>query len=168
MRRASATLALALGATMLGGACAAERAPTGSAPAAGWVETAKAANGAADDAMAEGDHERARGALEEALRAPEPGGVAEEDRRIVRQDLLFHIAQVELSAGEPEAALRRAEEGLALGRHDDLFTANLLVVLGRAHEALGREEQAADDYYDALEINDALLRRTLRPNEEIP
>ena len=50
-----------------------------------------------------------------------------------------------------------ADRGLALGRATDLFVANLLVVRGAAHEALDEGPAAAEDYHEALVINDRLL-----------
>jgi len=130
-----------------------------------WVESAEAAHRAADEAIARGELDEARAALLGPFEAEPPEGVAERDRRVVRQDLAFRLAEVELEAEVPEAALRWVERGLELGRGEDLFTANLLVARGRANEALGREREAAADYFEALEINDALLRRTLEEEE---
>ena len=50
----------------------------------------------------------------------------------------------------------------------DLFVANLLVVRGAAHEALGEGPAAAEDYHEALVINDRLLAETLRGPADAP
>jgi len=129
--------------------------------AASWVEGATTANGAADRAIAAEDWGEARGILRAAVDREVPDAVAEQDARIVRQDLLYRLALVELGAGDATAAADRADEGLNLGRAEDVFTANLLVARARAREALDRPREAAGDYFDALEINEKLLDEAL-------
>ena len=53
-------------------------------------------------------------------------------------------------------------------RAADLFVANLLVVRGAAHEALGEGPAAAEDYHQALVINDRLLAETLARTGRTP
>ena len=163
--RALVVVALAAAVALAAGCSRADESAAGEtqspASAAEWVADARRAHDEADRALARGDADVARRVLSDALRAEVPGGVGELDRRAVRQDLAYRLAQVELEAGAPEAAVRWAEQGLAEGRENDVFTANLLVVRGSAREALGNEREAADDYFEALEINEALLRRTL-------
>lgn len=129
--------------------------------AATWVEGAMEANAAADRAITTEDWDEARRILRGAVDRPVPESVAEEDARVVRQDLLYRLSTVELAAGDPVAAADRADEGLNLGRADDVFTANLLVARAKAREALDRPREAAGDYFDALEINDELLDEAL-------
>lgn len=133
--------------------------------AAAWIARAAEANETADRARAAGDLERARDALRAAAEPRPPDGVDTRDARIVRQDLYFRLAELELEAGSPQASLRFADAGLALGRDDDVFTANLHIARGRALEALGREVDATVDYHEALKIDDVLLRRTLEPGD---
>ncbi len=126
-----------------------------------WIEGAAAANAAADQAITREDWDEARRVLRRAVDRPAPDSVAADDVRVVRQDLLYRLSTVELSAGDAAAAADRADEGLNLGRADDVFTANLLVARAKAREALDRPREAAGDYFDALEINDKLLDEAL-------
>jgi hypothetical protein len=125
--------------------------------AASWVEGAATANAAADRAIAAENWNEARRVLRAAVDREVPSAVAVDDARVVRQDLLYRLALVELEAGSPVAAADRADEGLNLGRAEDVFTANLLVARAQAREALDRPREAAGDYFDALEINEKLL-----------
>ncbi len=175
MTRARERAWLALGCVvMLGCAvavgCAAQGGLGGAAVSAvpAFLEGARNANAAADRAVSRGDWDAAREALEGAIAAEPPAGMAEDDVRVVRQDLLFRLSQVELSAGNAARAADRADEGLNIGMVDDVFTANLLVARGRAREAQDREREAAGDYYDALEINEKLLHAALGDEEEGP
>ncbi len=129
--------------------------------AASWVEGAMEANAAADQAIITEDWDEARRILRAAVDRPVPDSLAEDDARVVRQDLLYRLSGVELAAGDPVAAADRADEGLNLGRADDVFTANLLVARAQAREALDRPREAAGDYFDALEINEELLDEAL-------
>ena len=133
----------------------------GSDRAAQWVEQVESAHAAADAALEDGKTDRAREVLEQAFRRTVPPSVQETDARVVRQDLAYRLAELELGAGRAEAAEEHASRGLGLGKAEDVFTANLYIARGRAREALGRDIEAAEDYHEALKINDALLRRTL-------
>jgi tetratricopeptide (TPR) repeat protein len=126
-----------------------------------WLESAAAANRRADTLIVDGDLDGAAQALEAALRQEPPGSVDSADARMVRQDLGYRLAELSLRRGAPADALDHADRGIALGKERDLFTANLLVVKGQSLEALGRETDAAEVYFEALEINEALLRQTL-------
>lgn len=149
-------------------ACAAEESPQNAqnATAAAWLAQAEHAHEVATAAAEARQWDTARGALRAAIEAEVPSGVSAQDRRVVRQDLAYRLAEVELSAGAAEAAVRWAERGLEEGRGNDVFTANLLVIRGRANEAVGRDRPAANDYFEALEINEALLRRSLGEGEQ--
>lgn len=129
-----------------------------------WAEHVQASSQRADRAIAEGDLEAAREALD-ALVDPAPGSVSPEDRRVVAQDACYRRARLELSANAPEAAVAWADRGLALGTYDDVFTANLLVARGQARERLGRATDAAADYHEALLVNESLLDRVLEGTE---
>lgn len=160
------TLLFVLAAGVAG--CAAREDEPGAAErtaAAAWVGAARGAHAAADAALERGDHDAARTALRAAWDRPAPPAVSTEDVRVVKQDLAYRLAEVELGAGEPARALAWTDRGLEQGRARDLFTANLLVARGRAQEALGNETEAAGSYFEALEINDDLLRRTLGEGE---
>jgi len=135
---------------------------SGGAPeAARWIAGAAAAHEHADQALARGDREAARADLSSLVASPAPDAVAPSDRRLVLQDALARLAHLELLAGRAEQAQALAERGLALGRERDLFAANLLTARGQAREALGQDRAAADDYHEALLIDEALLRETL-------
>jgi tetratricopeptide (TPR) repeat protein len=147
-----AALLLLAGALLAG--CAAE--PAGSE----WFLSVQAASEQADRLEAAGDAAGARAALEEALSRP-ASGVHPGDARALRQDLLFRAGCLELASGRHDAARAQAEQGLALGRVQDVFTANLLILRGRALEAAGDARAAGRDYHDALVINEALLDAAL-------
>ena len=83
-------------------------------------------------------------------------------------DLLFRIARAELEAAQPDQALAAADRGLALGRDNTLFCANLLIARGEALEKLGRDTEAASSYYEALEINRKLLDHVLGAGDAGP
>lgn len=126
----------------------------GAAP--GWVDAAGAAHRRADAALAREDLPAARAALEGFLDLPAPARVAAEDQRVVRQDILYRLAELGV-AQDPAGALRWADQGLALGEREDLFSANLWIARGHAHQKLGDDRAAAEDYHRALRINEAML-----------
>jgi len=138
-------------------------------PAATYVRETRAAHAAADRALERGDREGALAALRFLLEERAPEGLAPEDAWVIRADAAYRLAELELGAGDPEAALAWIERGLEGGARADLFEANLLVTRGRALEALGRDVEAARAYHEALVINDELLGQTLEgpePSEE--
>jgi hypothetical protein len=138
-------------------------------PSLDWLAAVRSAHLHADAASDPASAERAIAGLQLALEVPVPASVSTDHRRIVHQDLLFRIAELELDAGRARQAQLAAERGLDLGRAMDLFTANLLIARGRSLEAAGRDTAAAAVYYEALEINRELLRRTLgSPDAEAP
>jgi tetratricopeptide (TPR) repeat protein len=132
-----------------------------------WISQAREANLEADRAIRRGDTQSARTALVASLQQPVPDTVNPTDSRMVKQDMYFRLSLVEMEAKRPEKALQWARHGLSLGQEQDLFTANLYVAMGSAHEALGQEAQAAEAYHLALKINETLLNQTLE-NEETP
>jgi tetratricopeptide (TPR) repeat protein len=133
-----------------------------------WIRQAHDANLQADQAIRRGDPAAARAALAASLDRQVPGTVNPEDGRMVKQDMCFRLALVDMDAHRPEDALAWAKRGLELGRRQDLFTANLLVAEGRALEALGREPDAAEAYHRALKINEILLDRAMDSEKEQP
>ena len=126
-----------------------------------WLAGIERAHREAGEAIAAGSVERARDLLRGAFETAVPPGMAEEDARVVRQDLAFRLGELELAAGDAASAIGWADRGLELGQAEDVFTVNLLIVRGRAREAVGGDREAVSDYFRALEINEALLRRTL-------
>ena len=156
--RTTLPICVLLGATLTG--CAARQEEGGPE----WLPQLEAAHRTADQASARSDFAEARRALTEAIALRPSQAMTAGERRVLTQDLHYRLAEVELASGQPLEAQRAASRGLALGRHDDLFTANLLVVRGRALEATGAERESATDYYEALRINDRLLRQELGEN----
>lgn len=126
-----------------------------------WVVEAERRHALADQRLEAGDPTTARAALRGIVDARVPADLPADDRRGVLQDAYFRLARLDLDAHDPRAALADADRGLALGRAADLFVANLLVVRGAAHEALGAGPAAVEDYHEALVINDRLLAEAL-------
>jgi hypothetical protein len=160
-RRSSWSLALAMVAmvwtTSCGGGADDER--------AAWIDTMREASESADRALARRDLARAEHALLDALGRDVPAGVTRDDRRIVRADLHFRLAELELSRGDVLAAEEVADRALREGRARDLFTANLLIVRGRAREARGDDPGAAEDFCEALRISEELMQSALGGEE---
>ncbi|MCA9533082.1 MAG: hypothetical protein KC593_05365 [Myxococcales bacterium] len=133
--------------------------------AASWVREVREAHVLADAAEAQGDLDAARATLTQASELSPPAEVAPTHARAVRQDLYFRLAALAARQGEARVARDTATAGLALGRGDDVLTANLLIVRGEAHEALGDARAASTDYLAALRINEALLDAVLTAEE---
>lgn len=129
--------------------------------AAAWVSAAASDSRAADEAMARGDRPAAEARLTALVERPAPAAVAVDDARVIVQDAYFRLAQLAMTEGDPARAQRFADRGLELGAREDVFSANLYIVRGRAKEVGGQAVEATADYHEALKINDALLRRTL-------
>jgi tetratricopeptide (TPR) repeat protein len=79
------------------------------------------------------------------------------------QDVAFRLGQVMLDEKKTAEALEVCTRGLALGEHDDLFTANLLILRGNIQQELGKSLAAAEDFHQALVINEKLLQKVLHP-----
>lgn len=126
-----------------------------------WVAEAARRHALADARLQTSDASGAKEALLGIVSADVPADVPPSARRGVLQDTYFRLAEMDLQAGDARGALASADRGLGLGFADDLFVANLLVVRGAAHEALGDGPAAATDYHDALLINDKLLAEAL-------
>jgi hypothetical protein len=142
------------------GACAREE------KASVWLSDALRAQSSADEAQQRGDIVAARKALSEAVAAKVPDSVAQRDGRIVRQDLYYRLALMELQNDAPEHALSWADNGLSLGQARDVFTINLYIARGRAREALGEDVLAGRDYHEALKLSEALLDESLESDTE--
>ncbi len=138
-------------------ACAGSRDDTGS-----WVTSAETAHHEADRLLAAGDAHGARDVLQR-LETTMPGD-ANGATRAVHADLLYRVAELDLRENDVKGAVDSATRGLELGRSNDAFTTNLLIVRGRAHEKLGDAVAASRDYHDALVITEALLDRSLEGN----
>jgi hypothetical protein len=126
-----------------------------------WLDDASSRHARADEQLASGDVPAARDTLRSIVHGRAPADISDDDRRVVLQDTYFRLAKLDLDGGDPRGALANADHGLGVGRADDLFVANLLVVRGAAHEALGESPAAVEDYHQALVINDRLLAQTL-------
>jgi len=126
-----------------------------------WLDEASSRHALADKQLASGDVPAARDTLLSIVHGRAPADISEDDRRVVLQDAYFRLAKLDLDGGDPRGALANADHGLGVGRADDLFVANLLVVRGAAHETLGDSPAAVEDYHQALMINDRLLAQTL-------
>ena len=124
---------------------------------ADFVRRSIEAHRLADAAIEKGEVAEARAHLEAIWQEQAAGSLAEADRRVILQDVAYRLADLESAAGEHGQALLRCDAGLALGQHDDLFTANLLVERGRALEDLGRDAEAVKSYAQAMHINEQLL-----------
>lgn len=129
--------------------------------AAAWIAEVEAASADAEAAERAGDRGAARDALQRIVTLEAPDDVAAEDARVVRQDAYARLGELQIDAGDPRSALASARAGLALGERDDLFTANLLAVAGRAHEVRGEDREAAREYHRALVIHETLLELAL-------
>jgi tetratricopeptide (TPR) repeat protein len=143
-------------------ACSSRPAPRANEASPGeWLAQVKHAHERADGAIAAGELANASATLERALEQPTPAALRADDLRVVHQDLLFRLSELAQRRNEPQRALLLAERGLALGRHEDLFSANLLVARGRALALLARDTEAASSYQEALAIDERLLRVAL-------
>ena len=121
-----------------------------------WIGDVRSAQESAEQAAERGNYreaiQRLRPVAEGELSRPARVG----DSRAIRQDAFYQLARWSLANEDATDALVFADAGLALGG-DGVFRANLWVVGGQAHEALGRSTQAAADYHEALLINETLL-----------
>jgi hypothetical protein len=126
-----------------------------------WVAQGEAAHFEAEHRLTMGDVSGARTVLEHAARSEAPRSANETDARIVRQDLYYQLASLELEQGKAVDAVRWAAEGLDLGTAQDAFTANLQIARGKALERSGDANGATRDYHAALVITEALLEKAL-------
>ncbi|MBS2032855.1 MAG: hypothetical protein JST54_33585 [Deltaproteobacteria bacterium] len=130
-------------------------------PRALWIRAAHDVHAKADLAIASGNEVDARNQLVAFLSVPPPASVDETNARAVQQDIWFRVAELDLHVGTPSGAEADANSGLALGRADDLFVANLLIVRGRALELRHDDRAAIADYSEAQRINEVLLSQAV-------
>ena len=133
-----------------------------------WLAAAQEAHREADLLRQAGDGAGAARVLRERAEAPAPERTHTEDARIVRQDLYYRLAEAELAQHRVVEAAAAATRGLDLGRRQDVFTANLLVVRGQALEMQGDRRGASRDYHEAMLVNEALLDALLPPQKATP
>ena len=124
-----------------------------------WLMRAADANDQADHLLGLGRTADAVEVLRQAEAALTTSSSA--DAHLVRRDLLYRLAEIELGAGNTKAAADWATRGLSLGRPLDVFTTNLLIVRGRAFEHMNDPSAAARDYHEALVMTESLLDRSL-------
>ena len=110
---------------------------------------------------AAGSREELQSAYAELVRLASDGGSQNELVRNARQDLFCRLADTSLALGEPMRALEWVSQGLELKGPPNVFVAELFVLRGRAKSALGKREEAAESYLDALDVHDQLLERSL-------
>jgi tetratricopeptide (TPR) repeat protein len=130
-------------------------------PHEGWAVDVAAKHREADRLLDAGDAGAGRRALMSLVADYAGGGLATAPRRLALQDAYFRLARLALAANDPRQALADAESGLELGTTPHLFVANLLVARGAAREALADARGAAEDYHEALKMNEALLDQAL-------
>ncbi len=123
----------------------------------GWIASALAAHREVDRLASQNDIAGAIATLERALSRETPRDADTNEVRIVRQDLLYRLSDLELHSGRVADALQAASRGLELGRGRDVFTTNLLIARGRALESSQDPVAASRDYHDALLLTESLL-----------
>jgi hypothetical protein len=134
---------------------------------AAWLAGVERAHQSADAAEKRGDVAGARDALRAAAQADVPGRVPDRDARVMRQDLYYRLALLELRGSAPEKAVIWADQGLSLGGAPrDVFVANLYIARGRAREARGDAVAAGRDYHEAIRISETLLDEALGGGED--
>ncbi len=163
LARAVLCLAVGLGVVACSQQDAEERSsPSGSShvekSSRAWIERAREAHRAADEAKSAPQRERAVEALRDAYQAL-PSSAPGSDW--VRLDLGARLAELELEGGNAPAALEWVSRVLSVQPEPSVPAANLLVVAGRAYELLGEKEQAVTSYHRALVMNQDLMERSL-------
>lgn len=83
------------------------------------------------------------------------------EAELLRPDVYCRLAELSLRLGQPRAALDWTRQGLALGSEPSPFVACLYQQQGRAREALGQRDGAAQSYMNALKVNEQLLNESL-------
>ncbi|WP_281540565.1 adenylate/guanylate cyclase domain-containing protein [Maribacter aestuarii] len=72
----------------------------------------------------------------------------------------INIAEIQLNTNNPEAALKGLEDSMELFDKNDTDFANVLIMIGRAYEDMGKPKIAETNYLNAIEIalsNDAKM-----------
>ena len=126
-----------------------------------WLTRVEAAHHAATTLLLSGDADAAQRALVAAVDLTPPGRVSARDARVLRQDLLYRLTELDLLRNRPHEAEIWADRGLALGEASDIFTANLLIARGRARQVQDHATAASRDYHAALIVSEALLEASL-------
>lgn len=126
-----------------------------------WVAAALSAHRQADRKLELGDLDGAHAILLAGAESVAPEGTDPRDARILRQDLYYRAAELDLRRGRPAEAARWASRGIELGRGQDVFTANLLIARGRALENTNELSRASRDYHEALLVTESLLNDQL-------
>lgn len=127
------------------------------AAANGWVAEALSAHRKADLKLERGDLEGARALLLASAEHAAPSRTNPVDARILRQDLYYRVAEIDLRQDHPAQAAKWASRGIELGRGRDVFTANLLIARGHALEKTNDLGGASRDYHEALLLTESLL-----------
>jgi len=131
-----------------------------------WVGEAEQAHAVADRAQTPEQRQQAGEALERVLESARSRGLKTEAALAVQQDVYYRLAELALADGKADVALRWTREGLALGEQASVFSANLWISQGRAHEALGDKAAASEAYFEALKVNEVLFERSLGDDPE--
>ena len=129
-----------------------------------WIGDVRSAQENAERAAQRGNYREAIQRLQPVANGELSRPARASDGRAIRQDAFYQLARWSLVDEDADGALAFADAGLALGG-DDIFRANLWVVRGQAHEALGQSTRAAADYHEALLINETLLDNVLGAEE---
>lgn len=106
------------------------------------LNAARALHHQADLLEASGDYAGATRAIERVLTLAIPSTVEEGPE--IRLDAQGRLAELSLSAREPDAALRRCDEVLREGGRESVLLARIHLVRGRALRALSERAGAAD------------------------
>ncbi len=125
----------------------------------------------ADVHLAAGDADAAIAAVARALDVPFPPGAPEAED--VRLDARARLGKLYLAKGDPAAARRVVDAGMAAARRDSFFLANLAQVSGEVHEAEAgratdaavarREREAAiRDYEKSVHIAERIQQRLVK------
>lgn len=80
---------------------------------------------------------------------------------LLAQDAMCEYALLFLDLGRNIEGLARAEHGIEISATPSIFLANLHVTTAEAHERLERYDDAAEAYYQALQVNQQLMQDSL-------
>lgn len=119
----------------------------------------KAAHSMADAARTDRERDAAISALRAEL--PEVSPAAGVGLVWLFQDLSSRISSLELQQGRPDEALRAAEAGLSVSKTASVPLSNLYIARARVFERLAKKNEAAEAYYQALLVNEQLMRDAL-------
>ncbi len=139
--RAARVTLLAL---MLSASCAPPERDSGAAVAAAearpdWFKLQRTTHTAVDNG---GDASEAIARLESLLNEAAPAHVPRAVAEASQKDTYFRLASLHMDARSFDEALKHADSGLALNRHPDAFTVNLMIVRALALRATGHSDVA--------------------------